>query len=249
MGALHEAHLALVQEARRQARRVIVSIFVNPTQFAPNEDFSTYPRDEASDLAKLSALAVEAVFAPAVEEMYPNGFATRITLSGPAEGLEGEFRPQFFTGVATVVAKLLIATGPDLAVFGEKDYQQLLVVRRLVNDLGLPVDIIGHPTVREADGLALSSRNTYLSAEERRIAPRLFATLVEAGAGIRAQLSPMEVLHDARRALQETGFRVDYVELRNADTLAPVNDTGSELMRILAATWLGKTRLIDNVAV
>ncbi|HZP18869.1 MAG TPA: pantoate--beta-alanine ligase [Bauldia sp.] len=249
MGALHEGHLALVREARRLSGWTLVSIFVNPTQFGPGEDLSRYPRDEAGDLAKLAGEGAHAVFAPSVEEMYPEGFATRISVSGPAEGLETDFRPHFFTGVATVVAKLLLATGPDLAIFGEKDYQQLTVIRRMVADLAIPVEIIGHPTIREPDGLALSSRNVYLTPEERRIAPRLYATMAEAAAGIRSQGEPMEILLAARRALSEAGFRLDYMELRHALTLQPVGDPRNDPARLLAAAWLGKTRLIDNLPV
>ncbi len=248
MGALHEGHLELVRRARTAAERVIVSIFVNPTQFAPSEDFSAYPRDEASDLAKLRSLAVEAVFAPTVDEMYPAGFATRITVEGPARGLESDTRPHFFGGVATVVAKLFIACAPDVAVFGEKDYQQLAVVRRMVTDLGLPIDVVGHPTVRAGDGLALSSRNAYLSPEERVTAPTLHATLEAAAAAIRAGARPDEALAAARGALASAGFDVDYVALRNAETLAEVADPRVEPLRLLAAARLGRTRLIDNIA-
>ena len=228
---------------------MVVSIFVNPTQFAPNEDFSTYPRDEAADMAKLASVGVDAVFGPDVAEMYPPGFATSVAVAGPALGLESDFRPHFFGGVATVVAKLLLACLPDAALFGEKDYQQLIVVRRMVADLAIPTEIVGLPTIREADGLALSSRNAYLSPAERKIAPRLFAILNETALGIRGQASPVDRIVAAERALAEAGFRVDYVALRNAKTLAPVVDAGAEPLRLLAAAWLGKTRLIDNVAV
>jgi pantoate--beta-alanine ligase len=181
--------------------------------------------------------------------MYPTRFATTVSLAGPAEGLESDFRPHFFGGVATVVAKLLLATGPDLAIFGEKDYQQLAVIRRMVADLAIPAEIVGHPTIREPDGLALSSRNVYLSPGERRTAPRLHAVMIEAAEGIRSQAEPTEVLFAARRALAEAGFRVDYLELRNARTLEPVREPRNDPARLLAAAWLGKTRLIDNVAV
>lgn len=249
MGALHDGHLALVKTAKEKASRVVVSIFVNPTQFAPNEDFSAYPRTEAADVAGLAAAGVDAVYAPTVEEVYPSGFATSIAVGGPSEGLETMFRPHFFGGVATVVAKLFIACVPDIAVFGEKDYQQLLVIRRLTADLGLPVDVVGHPTIREADGLALSSRNAYLSGEERARAPALNKALVRAAGAIRASAPPARVLSAASLDLKTAGFRVDYVELRNAETLAPVVDVKTEKMRLLAAAWLGKTRLIDNIAV
>ena len=248
MGALHAGHLALVREAKKRAGKVVVSIFVNPTQFAPNEDFATYPRDEAADLAKLDSLA-DAVFAPTVGEMYPDGATTSITVSGPAKDLESNTRPQFFAGVATVVAKLLQAALPDIAVFGEKDYQQLLVVRRMVADLGFPVEIVGVPTLREADGLAMSSRNAYLSPGDRAKAPRLHAALVAAAEAIRYGTTPDVALAGAQSKLTAVGFRVDYVKLRNANTLAPVKDAEKEPKRLLAAAWLGKTRLIDNIPV
>jgi pantoate--beta-alanine ligase len=247
MGALHEGHLALIRAAKRNADRTIVSIFVNPTQFGPNEDFGTYPRNEGADLADLAELGVDVVFAPSVDEMYPEGFATAINVAGPSEGLETEFRPHFFGGVATVVAKLLLACAPDSAIFGEKDYQQLLVIRRMVADLGIPVEVVGWPTVREADGLALSSRNAYLSPEEREIAPALHKALVRAAAAIRAGAPVHRVLSAASNDLRTAGFKVDYFALRNAETLAAVNDPKKEPLRLLAAAWLGKTRLIDNI--
>ena len=249
MGALHDGHLDLVGAACAAAERVIVSIFVNPTQFAPTEDFSAYPRDEAADLAKLAALGVNAVFAPTIAEMYPDGYATRIMVEGPARGLESDARPHFFGGVATVVAKLFIACAPDVAVFGEKDYQQLLVVRRMSADLGLPVTVTGFPTVRAPDGLALSSRNAYLSPAERMIAPRLHAALQAAAAAIRAGSPVADSLAAAARDLDDAGFAVDYVALRNAETLAEVADPRSEPLRLLVAARLGRTRLIDNIAV
>ncbi len=250
MGALHEGHLDLVRTASAAADRVVVSIFVNPTQFAPTEDFAAYPREEAADLAKLAALGVDAVFAPTIAEMYPDGYATRIVVDGPARGLESDSRPHFFGGVATVVAKLFISCAPDIAIFGEKDYQQLLVVRRMGADLGLPVDVVGFPTVRAADGLALSSRNAYLSPEERSVAPRLHAALQAAAAAIRAGKPPVpDALAAAERDLDDAGFAVDYVALRNADTLAEVSDPRAGPLRLLAAARLGRTRLIDNIAV
>jgi pantoate--beta-alanine ligase len=249
MGALHEGHLDLVRDASARADRVVVSIFVNPTQFAPTEDFGSYPRQETSDLAKLAPLGVHAVFAPTAAEMYPAGFATRITVDGPARGLESVSRPHFFGGVATVVAKLFIACAPDVAIFGEKDYQQLLVVRRMAADLGLPVTVIGHPTIRAGDALALSSRNAYLSEAERAAAPRLNAALEAAAAAIRAGAPAAAALDAARHDLAAAGFSVDYVELRDAETLAEVEDTRGRPLRLLAAARLGKTRLIDNIAV
>ena len=249
MGALHEGHLALVRSAREQARRAVVSIFVNPTQFAPTEDFNAYPRTEASDLAKLATVSADAVFAPGVAEMYPAGFATSIAVGGPSAGLETDFRPHFFGGVATVVAKLLLSCLPDIAIFGEKDYQQLMVISRMTADLGIPTRIVGHPTLRENDGLAMSSRNAYLSPAERAIAPRLNAALRTAAAAIRAGADISAALAAARTALTAAGFAVDYVELRNAETLAPVADASREPLRLLAAAKLGRTRLIDNIAV
>lgn len=249
MGALHVGHLALVEEARRRTDRIVVTIFVNPAQFAPTEDFSAYPRTEASDIEKLAPLGVEAVFAPNAVEIYPPGFSTTISLTGPAAGLETDFRPHFFAGVATVVAKLLIAGFPDIAVFGEKDYQQLLVVRRLVADLRLPTDIVALPTVREADGLALSSRNAYLGAEERKIAPSLAATLNKVAGEIRSGRPADAVLAAALAELQSLGFRPDYLALRNTETLALPSGAADEPLRLLVAAWLGKTRLIDNIPV
>jgi pantoate--beta-alanine ligase len=249
MGALHEGHLALVSAARELSRRVVVTIFVNPTQFAPNEDFGAYPRTEQSDLEKLARVGTDAVFGPSVAEMYPPGFATTVSVDGPSTGLETDFRPHFFAGVATVVSKLLLSCLPDAAIFGEKDYQQLLVVRRMVADLGLPVTIVGHPTLRETDGLAMSSRNAYLSPGERATAPRLNATLRAAAAAINAGSDAGAALATARADLVEAGFAVDYVEMRNAETLAPVANVRAEPLRLLAAARLGKTRLIDNIAV
>lgn len=249
MGALHEGHLDLVRAGLAQADRVVVTIFVNPTQFAPTEDLAAYPRDRDADVAKLARLGAHAVFAPTVEEMYPAGFATTLSVGGPALGLETDYRPHFFQGVATVVAKLLIATQPDIAMFGEKDYQQLLVVRRMVADLGLPVDIRGFPTVREADGLALSSRNVYLSAQEREAAPRLHQALQDAANSIRSGTAPATAVDRARDTIGEAGFAVDYVSVRNAETLAEVIDPTTEPMRLLVAARLGTTRLIDNIPV
>ncbi len=249
MGALHEGHLKLVQAARKAAPHVLVSIFVNPSQFGPNEDFARYPRREAEDMAALEALGVPLVFAPSVEEMYPQGYATAVTVGGPALGLETDFRPAFFQGVATVVAKLLIAALPDVATFGEKDYQQLQVVKRLVVDLGLPTEILPVATVREPDGLALSSRNVYLGEEERRAAPLLYRTLTDTAQRLTEGACAEVALAKAESLLAEAGFRVDYVALRHAETLAPLAAVGKEPARLLAAAWLGSTRLIDNIAV
>ena len=248
MGALHDGHLSLVKEARKDAETVLVSIFVNPTQFAPTEDFGAYPRTLDQDLAKLSGQA-DIVFTPSAKEMYPDGFATSITVGGPALGLESDFRPHFFGGVATVVARLLIAAEPDLAVFGEKDYQQLLVVRRLVRDLALPVEIMAAPTLREADGLAMSSRNAYLSAEERKVASQLNLVLKQAVAAARSSGDLRAVEGAAVEALWKAGFsHVDYVAIRDAVSLAHITSL-ERPARILAAAKIGKTRLIDNMPV
>ena len=249
MGALHDGHLSLVEEGFRRATHVVVSIFVNPTQFAPHEDFQTYPRTEGTDVDKLAALGTDIVFAPNALEMYPLGSVTRVEVAGPALGLETDFRPHFFGGVATVVAKLLVACLPDVAIFGEKDYQQLAVVRQMVRDLMLPVEIVGGATVREADGLAMSSRNAYLSPEERAVAPRLIAEMRKVAATVRAGGDAAAALAEARTTLLAAGFRqVDYLEIRNAVTLAPLSEA-NEPLRLLAALWLGRTRLIDNIAV
>ncbi|MBV9330582.1 MAG: pantoate--beta-alanine ligase, partial [Alphaproteobacteria bacterium] len=249
MGALHEGHLALVARARQLCRRVTVSIFINPAQFAPGEDFASYPRDLEADCSKLKTVGADLVFAPSAHELYPEGFATRIEVGGPAEGLETDFRPHFFAGVATVVAKLLIAAKPDVAVFGEKDYQQLLVVRQLTKDLGLPVKIEGVPIVRERDGLALSSRNAYLSATERKIAGQLNAVLADSASRVRSGAPIAEIESGSADQLREAGFdEVDYVAVRDAQTLRPVSSIRGEA-RILAAARIGRTRLIDNMAV
>jgi pantoate--beta-alanine ligase len=247
MGALHAGHIALVAAARRQCRRAVASIFVNPKQFGPREDFSSYPRPEADDLAKLAEAGADLAFIPAVAEMYPEGFATTITVGGPSEGLCGAHRPGHFDGVATIVAKLLTQVAPDAAFFGEKDYQQLMVVRRMVRDLDLPVEVVGVPTVREPDGLALSSRNVYLSADERRLAPNLHRTMREAAAQIAGGAAPAPILQRTIAELTGLGIRVEYLELRDAATLAPLADTPAAPARLLAAVHLGRTRLIDNV--
>ncbi len=250
MGALHEGHASLIRLARRRADRVIVSIFVNPAQFAPNEDFRLYPRTFAADLAALAALNVDLVWAPAVETMYPGDFATKIVPEGPAQaGLEDAFRPHFFAGVATVVAKLLIQCAPDIAVFGEKDYQQLKVIARLARDLDLKSRIVGAPIVRERDGLARSSRNVYLSPRERAAAPALCRVLKECAAKIAAGQPINDVLAEGREAIADAGFALDYLEARHADTLAPAASTMDGPIRLLVAARIGNTRLIDNVGV
>jgi len=249
MGALHEGHLALVHAARAHGGRTVVSLFVNPTQFAPGEDFALYPRDEADDLAKLAAAGVDAVFMPPTEAVYPPGFATTVTVDGVSAGLEGAARPHFFAGVATVVTKLLLQCLPDVALFGEKDYQQLIVVRRLVADLDIPCRIEAVPTVRAADGLALSSRNAYLSADERRIAPRLFQVLSGMAAALAGGAAAADQIADGTATLEAAGFtRIDYLAVCDAETLEAV-DRVSGPARVLAAAWLGETRLIDNVPV
>jgi len=249
MGALHDGHLALVRRARELASRVVASVFVNPTQFAPHEDFDRYPRDEAGDAAKLVSAGCDLLYAPTVREMYPEGFATAISVGGPSEGLCGAFRPQMFGGVALVVTKLFLQALPDVAVFGEKDYQQLMVIRRFTRDLDIPVRVEGLPTVREADGLALSSRNAYLSADERARAPELNRALIEAATALSAGDDAGAVLETARARITAAGFgSIDYVELRDAETLEPVGRV-ERPARLLAAAWMGKARLIDNVPV
>jgi pantoate--beta-alanine ligase len=247
MGALHEGHLSLVRRARRHARRVIVSIFVNPAQFAPHEDLATYPRTWDADVAALAREGVDLVWAPSVSVMYPDGFVTRVTPEGPAKaGLEDSFRPHFFSGVATVVAKLFLQCRPDFAIFGEKDFQQLKVITRLARDFDLRLKVIGAPIVREPDGLAMSSRNAYLTPAERPVAPVLHRTLQDCARRISAG-SPLErVLADGRKTIAAAGFVLDYLEARHADTLAPVRARGDEPIRLLVAARLGKTRLIDN---
>ena len=251
MGALHEGHLSLVRLAKQQAGRVVVSIFVNPTQFAPHEDFEAYPRDEARDAALLAGVGCDLIYAPTAAEMYPQGFATTVSVGGVSEPLDGAARPGHFAGVATVVSKLILQCGPDVAVFGEKDYQQLQVIRRLARDLDLPVEIVGGPTARAEDGLALSSRNAYLSPAERQAAPELHHALAAAVEALRAGRSAQEAEADAVARLQRAGFgRIDYVEVRGADDLARLGPGRVQPpARILAAAVLGKTRLIDNLAV
>src|SRR5580704_9708673 len=247
MGALHGGHLALVRATGKRCNKTIVSIFVNPAQFAPHEDFDRYPRTLEADREKLADSA-DLVFAPGTTEMYPDGFATKVEVAGPALGLESDFRPHFFAGVATVVAKLLLAAMPDLAMFGEKDYQQLLVIRQLARDLALPVEIAGGAIVREDDGLALSSRNAYLDPRERAVAGRLNLVLKDAVARLRTGDAPHAVERTAAAALLGAGFdSVDYVAVRDAASLAAImQPTGAN--RVLAAVRIGKTRLIDNIA-
>jgi pantoate--beta-alanine ligase len=250
MGALHAGHLALVHRAQRRADRVIISIFVNPAQFAPQEDLKTYPRTFAADVAALAGLGADLVWAPSVETMYPAGFTTRIVPGGPATaGLEDATRPHFFAGVATVVAKLLIQCGPDIALFGEKDYQQLKVVTQLAHDIDLQTRIVGVPTVRERDGLALSSRNVYLSPAERAAAPVLHRVLTDCAEKITGGHPIGELLTEGQMTIGQAGFAVDYLEARHAETLAPAASLAQGPLRLLVAAHIGKTRLIDNVAV
>ncbi|MCR4268768.1 pantoate--beta-alanine ligase [Nitratireductor sp. ZSWI3] len=249
MGALHAGHISLVETALARTDHVIVTLFVNPKQFNNPADLAAYPRTEADDAAKLSPLGVDVLFAPDGEEMYGTGFSTSVSVSGVSEGLCGAHRPGHFDGVATVVTKLLLQSGADFAFFGEKDFQQLQVVRRLVSDLNIPVEIIGCPTVREEDGLALSSRNVRLSAEERGIAPRLAKILFTAAERLEAGGPVEAILEASRRALSDAGFdTVEYLELRDSETLRPVERLDRPA-RLLAAAWLGATRLIDNVPV
>ncbi|KAA3449682.1 pantoate--beta-alanine ligase [Mesorhizobium sp. SARCC-RB16n] len=248
MGALHDGHLSLVKIALERADRCVVSIFVNPTQFAPSEDLDKYPRQLILDLDMLATAKADLAFTPDASEMYPTGFATKISVGGPSAGLESDFRPTFFDGVATVVTKLLLQAAPDFAIFGEKDYQQLCVVRQLCRDLDLPVEIIGAPTIRDAHGLAMSSRNAYLDEAELQIARQFNLILRKAAAALAAGAGQEETIAEASRALIVTGFqKVDYVEARESLTLTPWRHDRAG--RVLAAVWLGKTRLIDNVKV
>ncbi len=251
MGALHEGHLTLVDIAREHADEVAVSLFVNPTQFAPGEDLDRYPRDEDGDRAKLESRGVSLLWAPDPPQMYPQGFATSVSVEGPAQGLETDHRPHFFGGVATVVTKLLLQVLPDVAIFGEKDYQQLQVIRRITGDLNIPVKIMGGATIREADGLAMSSRNAYLSSQERQIAPTLNRILADAGSKALQGEDPTKAEAAAAQQLLEAGFAsVDYVAIRHAESLATLsspNIAKGQPMRVLGAAHLGKTRLIDNL--
>ena len=248
MGALHAGHMSLVDLGRASAGRVVTSIFVNPTQFAPNEDFSKYPRTFDADVERLGKAGCDLVFAPSPDVMYGHGFATTISLEGPARaGLEDEFRPTHFAGVATVVAKLLIQCGPDIAIFGEKDFQQLAVIARMARDLDMPVEILGAPTLREADGLAMSSRNVYLSAAERAAAPALHRVLQDCAARIARGETFESVLAQGRAEIEKAGFKLDYLELRDAASLAAPGSDPKAALRLLAAARMGATRLIDNV--
>jgi pantoate--beta-alanine ligase len=250
MGALHEGHVSLVRLAKRRAAKVIVSIFVNPTQFAPSEDFGSYPRTWKADVARLKAENVDLIWNPDVKTMYPDGFATRILPEGPAiAGLEDRFRPHFFGGVATVVGKLFTQCRPDFAIFGEKDFQQLRVVTRMAGDLDLGVKVVGSRTLRERDGLAMSSRNVYLSEDERQIAPVLYRAMKESAARLRAGDDVGAAMAGGAELIAKAGFILDYFEVRHAETLAPVKSVKQGPIRILVAATIGRTRLIDNIAV
>jgi pantoate--beta-alanine ligase len=250
MGALHDGHVSLVQLAKRRAAKVIVSIFVNPTQFAPTEDFGSYPRTWKTDVAKLAAEKVDLIWNPDVKAMYPDGFATRIVPEGPATaGLEDRFRPHFFGGVATVVGKLFTQCRPDVAIFGEKDFQQLRVVTQMARDLDLGVRVIGSRTVRERDGLAMSSRNVYLSPGERQVAAELYRAMKQSAKRLKAGEDIEATMAGGAEMIVKAGFVLDYFEVRQAETLAPVTSASDRPLRILVAARLGKTRLIDNIGV
>ncbi|MFZ2031675.1 MAG: pantoate--beta-alanine ligase [Vitreimonas sp.] len=249
MGALHEGHLSLVRAAKQRCAFVVATLFVNPKQFAPHEDFERYPRNETGDAALLASAGCDLLYAPERSVMYPDGFATSVLVSSVSTMLEGQMRPHFFGGVATVVTKLLLQALPDAAFFGEKDYQQLLVIKQLTRDLNIPVEIAGCATVREHDGLAMSSRNAYLSADKRGIAAQLNVVMRDAIKAMHAGAPVDAIEAEASRRLTDAGFTsVDYVAIRGADMLQPIASL-SEPARILAAAWLGKTRLIDNMAV
>ncbi|MBI3700333.1 MAG: pantoate--beta-alanine ligase [Afipia sp.] len=248
MGALHDGHVSLIRLAKRRAKKVVVSIFVNPTQFAAHEDLGSYPRTWKQDIAKLAAEGVDLVWHPDVKTMYPDGFATRVAPEGPAlAGLEDRFRPHFFGGVATVVTKLFTQVRPDFAFFGEKDYQQFKVVTRMARDLDLGVRVIGGAIIRERDGLAMSSRNVYLSADQRRAAPALFRSLKATSKRMRAGEDFRSSLAAGAAAMSDAGFAVDYLEARHAETLAPISSFKDGPVRLLVAAKLGTTRLIDNI--
>ncbi|MBT3069664.1 pantoate--beta-alanine ligase [Rhodomicrobium sp. Az07] len=249
MGALHDGHLSLIKLAKKHADRVVVSVFVNPTQFAPHEDYNSYPRTEEQDWHKLAGSGADAMYAPNVHEIYPSDFATRVEVAGVTQTLEGISRPHFFSGVTTVVAKLFLQCLPDVAVFGEKDYQQLLVIKRMAKDLNFPIVIVPGPILREPDGLAMSSRNVYLNAGERGLAPQLHAVMADMAFDLVAERDVEETLAQGRARLESAGFRVDYLEIRDAETLLPLEGIVRQPARVLAAVYLGRVRLIDNFAV
>ena len=250
MGALHDGHVSLVRLAKRRAQKVVVSIFVNPTQFAPTEDFSSYPRTWKADVAKLAAEKVDLIWNPDLKAMYPKGFATRIVPEGPATaGLEDRFRPHFFGGVATVVGKLFTQVRPDFAIFGEKDFQQLRVVTQMARDLDLGIKVIGSRTVRESDGLAMSSRNVYLSPEERPQATTLYRAMKESAKRLKAGEDVEAAMANGAELITGAGFALDYFEARHAETLAPIQSMKDGPVRILVAAKIGTTRLIDNIGI
>lgn len=253
MGALHDGHISLVKKAGDKAGFLVASIFVNPTQFAPGEDLDRYPRNEAGDVARLSEAGCDLVYCPSVEEMYPEGSLTNVRVEGMSDLLDGIYRPHFFYGVATVVARLFIHVQPDVAVFGEKDYQQLQIIKRMVRDLGFAIEIIGGETWRDGDGLAQSSRNAYLSEEERQRANAIFSSLHRAACRLRIGVPVEEAMREARGAILAAGFsKLDYVSAVDPDTLQDLPDGALETgkgCRLLAAAWMGSTRLIDNLRV
>ncbi len=250
MGSLHEGHLSLIRLARKHASRVVVSVFVNPTQFGPNEDFNAYPRDEEGDWRKAADARADLFYAPSVGEMYPDDFATRVEVAEISQGLCGASRPHHFAGVATIVTKLFLQCLPDYALFGEKDYQQLLVIRQLVKDLNFPVQIVPGPIVREESGLALSSRNAYLTEQQRlTVAPQLYHVLKDMGDDLAHGRDIAQTLLTGRTRLEMAGFRIDYLEVRHAETLFPFEHEIDGPARLLAAVYLGRTRLIDNIPV
>lgn len=250
MGALHDGHISLVRLAKRRADKVVVSVFVNPAQFAPHEDYGSYPRTWKADTAKLAGEGVDLIWNPDAKLMYPDGFATSIHLEGPATaGLEDRFRPHFFGGVATVVAKLLAQVRPDIAVFGEKDYQQLKVVTQMARDLNLGARIVGAPIMRERDGLAMSSRNLYLSPDQRKAAPALHRAMKDVVRRLRQGEDFTATLAAGAKLIGDAGFNLDYLEARHAETLAPLTQIGNAPARLLAAATIGTTRLIDNVKI
>jgi pantoate--beta-alanine ligase len=250
MGALHDGHVSLVRLAKRRAQKVVVSIFVNPTQFAPTEDFSSYPRTWKADVAKLAAEKVDLIWNPDLKAMYPERFATRIVPEGPATaGLEDRFRPHFFGGVATVVGKLFTQVRPDFAIFGEKDFQQLRVVTQMARDLDLGIKVIGSRTVRESDGLAMSSRNVYLSPEQRLQATTLYRAMKESAKRLKAGEDVEAAMANGAELITGAGFALDYFEARHAETLAPIQSMKDGPVRILVAAKIGTTRLIDNIGI
>jgi pantoate--beta-alanine ligase len=250
MGALHDGHVSLVRLAKRRAAKVVVSIFVNPAQFAPTEDFGSYPRTWKADVARLAAEDVDLIWNPDLKTMYPAGFATKILTEGPATaGLEDRFRPHFFAGVATVVGKLFTQCRPDIALFGEKDFQQLRVVTQMARDLDLGVRVIGAPTVRERDGLAMSSRNVYLSPGERRVAPALYRAMNQTAKRLRGGDDLEAAMAEGAELITTAGFALDYFEVRHAQSLAPIETVKDAPVRLLVAAKIGNTRLIDNIGI